>query len=97
MSSLKGRKVQPWVNTAQGCLDKAIAHMLYRTFYEHGYRGKTLGDAVFAKFEHLRPDHGRTKSSVTSRGMTTTISHHRHVRTSSSIDTRGHTAASQDR
>ena len=54
MSSLKGRKVQSWIKTPLGCLDKTIAHILYRTFYEHGYRGKTLDDAVFAKFEHLR-------------------------------------------
>ena len=53
-----------------------IAHVLYRHYYELGFRGKTLDTAVFAKFEHLRPDHGRTQSSVTSRGNTTTNSHH---------------------
>ena len=76
MSSRKGRKVQMWISTPLGRLDKTIAHILYRTNYEQGLRGKLLEDVVFAKFEHLRPDHGRTKSSVTSRGMTTTISYH---------------------
>ena len=50
--------------------------MVFRAAYEQGLRGKALNDAVFGKFEHLRPDHGRSKSSVTSRGMTTTISWH---------------------
>ena len=48
MSSLKGRKVQTWINTPLGRLDKAIAHIIYRTFYEQGLRGKALDDAVFA-------------------------------------------------
>jgi len=72
--SLKGRTVKPWVDTPLGRLDKSIVHVLYRWYYGLGLRGKQLGDAVFAKFEHLRPDHGRTRSSVIGRGNTTTRS-----------------------
>ena len=41
------------------------------------YVGKNLDDAAFAKFEHLQArSRPHQKSSVTSRGMTTTISYH---------------------